>query len=279
MRKLKFELDRKSLETIYFTFIRPLLEYGDVIWDNCTQYEKQELDKIQIEAARIVTGTTKLISIQSLYEEIKWETLETRRNKHKLVLFYKMFNNISPVYLSSLVPPSVSNLTAYNLRNAQNIQTIDSRTSQYYNSFLPSAVREWNNLSLETRNSDSVNSFKRLLNAGASVVPKYYYIGNRKLQILQTRLRTKCSSLNNDLFLKNIAESPLCRCGNVENAEHFFMSCQIYHAQRAELMLTVSQFTFITLQTLLYGNSTLPLHTNSLIFEAVQKYINDTKRF
>ena len=47
MRKLKFKLDRKSLETIYITFIRPLLEYGDVIWDNCTQYEKEELDKIQ----------------------------------------------------------------------------------------------------------------------------------------------------------------------------------------------------------------------------------------
>ena len=37
MRKLKFQLDRKSLETIYIVFIRPLLEYGDVIWDNCTQ--------------------------------------------------------------------------------------------------------------------------------------------------------------------------------------------------------------------------------------------------
>ena len=36
MRRLKFRLNRKSLETIYFSFIRPLLEYADVIWDNCT---------------------------------------------------------------------------------------------------------------------------------------------------------------------------------------------------------------------------------------------------
>ena len=60
MRKLKFKLDRKSFETIYLTFIRPLLEYGDVIWNNSTQYEKNDLDKIQNEAARITTGTTKL---------------------------------------------------------------------------------------------------------------------------------------------------------------------------------------------------------------------------
>ena len=45
MRKLKFKLDRKSLETIYLTFIRPILEYGDVLWDNCSQYEKNELEK------------------------------------------------------------------------------------------------------------------------------------------------------------------------------------------------------------------------------------------
>ena len=39
MRKLKFKLDRKSLQTIYFTFIRPILEYASVVWNNCTQYE------------------------------------------------------------------------------------------------------------------------------------------------------------------------------------------------------------------------------------------------
>ena len=31
MRKLMFKLDRKSLEIIYTAFIRPVLEYGDVI--------------------------------------------------------------------------------------------------------------------------------------------------------------------------------------------------------------------------------------------------------
>ena len=77
MRKLKFTLDRKSLETIYFSFIRPLLEYADVVWDNCTQYEVDELEKIQIEAARIITRATKLVSIDSLYTETGWDTLSS----------------------------------------------------------------------------------------------------------------------------------------------------------------------------------------------------------
>ena len=151
LRKLKFNLDRKSLETIYLTFIRPLLEYGDIIWDNCTQQEKTELDKIQNEAARIATGATKLVSVDVLYREIGWETLEQRRNNHKLTLFYKMMNSFTPSYLTSLVPQPVSNLSRYNLRNSIDLQSINARTKQYYHSFLPSAVRAWNNLPVETR--------------------------------------------------------------------------------------------------------------------------------
>ena len=53
MRRLNFCLDRKSLNIIYLTLIRPVLEYADVVWDNCTIYEKQGLDKIQTEAHRL----------------------------------------------------------------------------------------------------------------------------------------------------------------------------------------------------------------------------------
>jgi len=46
LRKLKFELDRKALETIYLSFIRPILEYADIIWDNCSMHELIFLDRI-----------------------------------------------------------------------------------------------------------------------------------------------------------------------------------------------------------------------------------------
>ena len=40
MRTLKFKVSRKSLEKIYHTFIRPLLEYCDAVWDNCSAENK-----------------------------------------------------------------------------------------------------------------------------------------------------------------------------------------------------------------------------------------------
>ena len=69
---------------MYFTFIRPVLEYADILWDNCTQQQKHELEKIQLEAGRIVTGTTKLVSIQKLYAELGWVKFSHRRRFHKL---------------------------------------------------------------------------------------------------------------------------------------------------------------------------------------------------
>ena len=69
MRRLKFQFDRKAWEK-YTSFIRPILEYGNEIRANCTQYEMDELEQIQLEAARIDTGAKKLISIDNLYRQV-----------------------------------------------------------------------------------------------------------------------------------------------------------------------------------------------------------------
>ena len=204
MRKSKFLLDRKSLERINISFIRPILEYGDAVWDKCTQQEKQDIEKIQIVAARIVTGTTKLVSIHSLYVETGWETLETRRNNHKLTLFFKIADDLCPPYLSDLVPTTVNNSSNFNLRNSNNIHLVNAHTSLYYslyyNSLLPPAVRDWNTIPDEHKNVDSVMAFKNVFGRDKPVVPNYYLFGNRKEQILHARLRTNCSVLCYDLY-------------------------------------------------------------------------------
>ena len=202
MRKLKFILDRQSLEIIYSSLIRPVLKYADVVWDNCTQYEINALEKIQIEAARIATGATKLISLDILYRETGWESLEKDDINISYVSFFQMNTGVSPNYLSSLIPASVEDSTTYNLRNANNFRHTLSRTQLYYRSFLPSSIRAWNDLSLEVRQSNSIQSFKYQLNKKLKKPPKYYYIGNRLSQIQHTQLTTDCSSLNHYFFKK-----------------------------------------------------------------------------
>ena len=64
LRKLKFKLKRNYLQTIYLTFIRPILEYASEVWFNCCQFNSNRLGKVQIEAARIVCGFPSYGSIQ-----------------------------------------------------------------------------------------------------------------------------------------------------------------------------------------------------------------------
>ena len=273
------QLDRKSLQTIHFSFIRPLLEYADVIWDNCFQYEANELEKIQNEAAKIVTGATKLVSINNLLKETGWELLSTRRKKHKLSLFYKMNNGLCPSYLTSLVPPTVGNNTIYSLRNATNIQTIHARSQIHFNSFLPSVIRDWNSLPMDTRNANSLKSFKYKLNTDIRLPPVYFNNGIRHGQIYHSRLRTGCSSLNSHLYAKHLIDSPSCICGEVEDTNHYLLQCDRYADLRRDMLNTITTFCTPTFNTLIWGNSELSLESNKEIFLSVQNFILKSKRF
>ena len=125
----------------------------------------------------------------------------------------------------------------------------------------------------------SLVTFKAFLNRDKKKVPKYYTIGKRKLQILHTRLRTYCSSLNSDLFRKSMTESPACSCGTVENAYHFFFVCNRYNIERRTLMDSLLDVPNLNLRKLLYGDEKLSYPINVRIFSEVQRFIEKSKRF
>ena len=279
MRKFKFILDRSSLETIYLSFIRPILEYGDILFDNCTQQESESLEQVQQEAARITTGATKLVSVQKLMSDLGWDSLKVRRNKHKLVLFYKMINNLTPPYLSSIVPSQVNASSRYHFRNDGDYQLVYARTSLYYNSFLPSVVRDFNSLPANIRSANTIVTFKKLLFANKHSVPSFFNHGTRKQQVLHARLRTNCSSLANDLYTKNILDSPNCSCGQVETTTHYFLRCPRFDAQRTRMLEAIANICPVSLKLLLFGDPKLNDDSNSSIFSAVHTYIIQTGRF
>ena len=81
-------------------------------------------------------------------------------------------------YLTTLIPPIVGNTSTYNLRNANDIVTVHAHSQLYYNSFLPSVIRKWNELPADTRQSSNIASFKTHLN-GNRIASPYYYAGTR----------------------------------------------------------------------------------------------------
>ena len=63
------------LKKIYISFVRPLLEYGDALWDNASAENKKHIETVHNEAARIITGATKLCSINKFLTDLGWESL------------------------------------------------------------------------------------------------------------------------------------------------------------------------------------------------------------
>ncbi|PJE77993.1 hypothetical protein CI610_03077 [invertebrate metagenome] len=281
LRKLKYTLKRDALLRIYKTYILPVLEYACEVWDGCTSSDSEKLEKVQREAARIITGLPLFARNESLYSETGLELLSVRRKRRKLQLVYKMDRHQTPNYITNLLPSTVGE-NRQGLRNNEKYRIPNFRLSITNQSFLPSSLTMWNSIHSDIR-SMPFSAFKSALapNLPCSV-PPYYLIGDRKLNIIHTKLRHECSSLNHDLYRSNLVQNSNCvNCGYYcENAYHFFFECQSYTNARVVLLNHLSDLDInISLRLLLFGNENMSLDLNCVVFNKVQNFIKSSGRF
>ena len=159
---LIFRLDRLSLEKLYLSFIRPLLEYGDVVWDPHNIYLVNILEKVQIEAMRMKSGGgggggVKITPSMELYKETGLSKLKDRRENHKLIQLFKMQYDLTPASLSTLNPNHYHDVHTYNTRHNNAFPLPRTRTSLYASYFLPSTLNIWNSLPQEIKDCPSLS--------------------------------------------------------------------------------------------------------------------------
>ena len=102
IKKLSLTLSGNSLLSIYKTFVRPLLDYADIIYDKpLTQSFKDKLEMVQYNAALVITGAIEGTSSDRIYRELGLESLAERRWSRKVFFFHKIIDGLLPVYLQS----------------------------------------------------------------------------------------------------------------------------------------------------------------------------------
>ena len=226
--------------------IRPILEYGCVLFDNCTANLSQSIEAVQYEAARICLGATRYTPRVLLLEELGWQTLSNRRKYFKLILFFKMYNRLTPQYLHDLVPRDVAFTTGRLLRNRADLRQIRFQTQRFGDSFLPSTINSWNNLPVDARDTDSLLQFKsklKLLYLNVDKKPSYFKHGSRFLNICHTQLRLNYSVLNAHLHHVNILPASTCACSHPsEDTKHYLLFCPKFVVQRGRPLNTVCHF-------------------------------------
>ena len=87
LRKLQTVLPRHSLLTIYKAFIRPHLDYCDVIYDKIfNESWHKKLESAQYNAALAITGAIRGTDTEKLYQELGLESLRNRLKLRKFIL-------------------------------------------------------------------------------------------------------------------------------------------------------------------------------------------------
>ena len=160
--KLQNFLPGLSLLKIYKSFVRPYLDFGDIIYDKASIGSfQQKLESIEYNATLAITGAIKGTSREKIYSELGLESLQDRRWYRKLCVFYKILNSVSPKYFNDIIP---STTRRYAPRNANSIPLVIVNSNYFINTFFPSTTTEWNKLDLSIGNLTSLNIFKgRLL--------------------------------------------------------------------------------------------------------------------
>ena len=206
--------------TLYKSFIRPYLDYGDIIYEQA--FNSSFHESIQYNASLAITGAIRGTSREKLYNELGFELLHGSRWYRKLCHFSKFYVFKQPEYLLNLIPVRTSN---YRTRNADDEPYFNIIHNFFKNSFWPSAVVEWNKLDSTLRKVKSFTDFKKSILS--FIRPKansiFSYNSSKGLKFV-TRYRLGLRHLRERKFKHSFQDSAnsLCSCSmDVEWTIHF----------------------------------------------------------
>ena len=282
MKLLKYKWRRKSLLICYQYFIRPSLEYANVVFCNCSLQESNKLESVQYEALRIISGAKRLSSNTALLKDVGIVTLQKRRETHKMILFSKIIHKLSPTYLVSCMP---DRLQTRNTRASSSVmfRLPKTNTLAFKNSYFPSCAKLFNSLDSSIRISSYDMQMIYFRNIIKSTHNSFYYLGSRRVQVIIAQLRVGFSNLNSHLYDKGCSNSPYCKCeDHIEDPTHYFFKCKLYAEARAILLNNIQVYfehnanMSDKLNIILHGSNDL---SKESIILAVENFINSTGRF
>ena len=80
-------------KSAYISLVRSLLDYGSIIWDRHLKQDIDELERVQRQAVRFITGdykTRKESCVTRMLETLELPSLEQRRSFNRLVFLHKV---------------------------------------------------------------------------------------------------------------------------------------------------------------------------------------------
>ena len=142
----------------YKTLVRPKIEYASTIWDPFTQENQNKIEMVQRRAARFVCNNYRCeASVTTMLDKLGWRSLKQRRADQRLIMLYKIVNNLVEVDLSKELIPLTRH---FRNSHAKSFRIPYERKTYLQYSFLPRTIKQWNSLPATLATSPSLNFFK-----------------------------------------------------------------------------------------------------------------------
>lgn len=138
----------EKVKTLYSTMIRPVLEYGSIIWSPHLKKDISQLEAVQRRCIRLSNDTITLPS------------LEHRRKSQDLCETYKIINHMYKVESGNFFTFSQNTFTRGHDKKLEKKHT---RTDVRKFFFSNRVIDPWNNLPQSAVSAPSLNSFKKIM--------------------------------------------------------------------------------------------------------------------
>ena len=98
---MESSLPMKTKKELYNALVLPYLDYCSIVWQECSKEQVQRLERVQNYGMRIILSKPPRTNSEEMRRELKWRTLESRRNMRRLGLMYRCVHRQTTRLLSS----------------------------------------------------------------------------------------------------------------------------------------------------------------------------------
>lgn len=158
-------LDKNTFLKLYKAFVRPHVEYANVVWSPYLKRQSQTIERVQRRATKLLKECCE----KSYGERLRYlnlHSLKGRRTRGDLIQTYKIINGVDGVDMKKIFTFSHNDTT----RNSQGkIFVQHCKTNKRKFSFSHRVANHWNSLPANTKFAPTVNGFKNILDS----IPKF----------------------------------------------------------------------------------------------------------
>ena len=152
-------LDKDMFLKLYKSLVRPILEYGNVVWYPKLKRQSAQIERVQRRATKLIYEI-KECSYQERLRYLKIPSLKSRRVRGDLIQTFKIYNNMDDLDKLTFFEPNPVEITRNSLDKIF-IQHCNNNTRKFV--FSQRAAPLWNKLTPNIKRAQNTNTFKNLI--------------------------------------------------------------------------------------------------------------------